>query len=369
MRTFATLLLCVGAAQGAEAGARARNVILFLGDAGGISTLNAASIHGYGKARALYIQSMPHIGLSDTSTASEWVSDSAAGMTAIVTGEKTHNGVLSQSSSAVRRKKDGAFLKTILEYAEERGLSTGIVTNRPVHDATPAACFAHVNYRKNTAEILSQFLNPRFGDGVDLLIGAGRREALAATAAIGLDWPAELAARGYDVGSSLEASAIGPRNVVLLESGKFALEPVLLKTIEVLSRNPNGYFLMVEWDMHTDKLPAGLDNAVEMDRAIRRAADEAGTEDTLILYSADHSFDLRLQAGKKGDPLLAAPEAGGNGSEEKTKAPLSVMGSHTGEEVLVAARGPGAERVRGYMANTDLFRVMLAAYGWPISRE
>jgi alkaline phosphatase len=40
--------------------------------------------------------------------------------------------------------------------------------------------------------------------------------------------------------------------------------------------------------------------------------------------------------------------------------------SHTGEEVLVAAQGPGAERVRGYMANTDLFSVMMRAYGWPM---
>ena len=41
---------------------------------------------------------------------------------------------------------------------------------------------------------------------------------------------------------------------------------------------------------------------------------------------------------------------------------------HTGEEVLVAAQGPGAERVRGYMANTDMFRVMMAAYGWPLPK-
>ena len=138
MRTLAILLLTVGSAFPADR--RAKNVILFLADAGGISTLHAASLHGYGDTRKLYIQSMPHIGLSDTSTASNWVSDSAAGMTAVVTGRKTHNGVLSQSDTAVRGKTDGAPLKTILEYAEEKGLSTGIITNRPYYDATPAAC-------------------------------------------------------------------------------------------------------------------------------------------------------------------------------------------------------------------------------------
>src|SRR3954467_6090240 len=92
---------------------RAKNIILFLGDAGGMSTLNAASIHGYREPRALYIQRMPHIGLSETSSTDSWVTDSAAGMTAIVTGRKTDNGVISQEPPS--GKEDGAPLKTILE--------------------------------------------------------------------------------------------------------------------------------------------------------------------------------------------------------------------------------------------------------------
>ena len=74
---------------------------------------------------------MPYVALVETSSASEWVTDSAAAMTAMVTGHKTHNGVLSQSDTAVRGVKDGEALKTILEHAEERGLSTGVVSNSP----------------------------------------------------------------------------------------------------------------------------------------------------------------------------------------------------------------------------------------------
>ena len=73
----------------------AKNVILFLADAAGIPTINAASRFGHDAPQRLFVQHMPFIGLSDTSTASEWVTDSAAGMTAIVTGVKTHNGVIS----------------------------------------------------------------------------------------------------------------------------------------------------------------------------------------------------------------------------------------------------------------------------------
>ena len=87
---------------------------------------------------AFAAQSLPVIkdlGLMDTSAADAWVTDSAAAMSAIVTGRKTKNGVLSQSAEAVKGVSDGRPLKTILEYAEEHGLSTGVVTNSPAVDA------------------------------------------------------------------------------------------------------------------------------------------------------------------------------------------------------------------------------------------
>ena len=104
--------------------------------AGGIPTLHAASLHGYGAPRKLFVQRMPHIALSDTSSGSHFVTDSAAGMTAIVTGRKINNNMVSQSTSGERGVRDGEPLKTILEYAEERGLSTGIITNDAATGAT-----------------------------------------------------------------------------------------------------------------------------------------------------------------------------------------------------------------------------------------
>src|ERR1700755_2592641 len=92
----AGLLLVAGAAVARAVPSRAHNVILFLADAAGIPTINAASRFGYDAPRRLFVQRMPFIGLSETSTASEWVSDSAAGMTAIVTGTRTNNGVIAQ---------------------------------------------------------------------------------------------------------------------------------------------------------------------------------------------------------------------------------------------------------------------------------
>lgn len=342
------ILILIGLPAVAER--KAKNVILLLADAGGTSTLHAASVHGHKATRKLFVQSMPHIGLSDTSTASQWVSDSAAGMSAIVTGVKTHNGVVSQDDKAVRGKVDGAPMKTILEYAEERGLSTGIITSQAFFDATPAACFSQVNDRRATAKILEQFLKPRFGDGVDVLIGAGRKQAIAATPDF-----LDRAKQKYAVVESPSA-VTDQKRVIAVIDGKFELAAVMQRTIDILSKNKKGYFLMVEWDAHTDNAKAGLDRVVEFDHAIRQTAQRPDSKDTLLLFTADHSFDLRMVSGRKGDDIVA------------TKGALKIDGSHSGEEVLVAAQGPGASRVRGYMDNTDLFGVMMSAFGWRSSK-
>jgi alkaline phosphatase len=342
--------------------ARARNVILFLGDAGGIPTLHAASIHAYQAPRRLFIHGMPHIALAETSSASRWVTDSAAGMTAICTGQKTHNGVIAQSEAAVRGVKDGAPLKTLLEHAEEHGLSTGVISNSSVLSATPAACYAHVNDRKKEADIFLHLVKPRFGDGVDVVIGAGRRNVLQAATQQGLVAADALRAAGLDLHGSLEAIPADARRAVVLFDGDFDLDAATERAIDVLSRNPKGFVLMVESDLHTEKVRQGLDRAVAVDQAIRRTA-ERMRNDTLILFTADHSYDLRTRAGEKGMPLLAPSVELEFGDDQDSVSLPNIRrdDDHTGEEVLVAAQGPGAERVRGFLSNTDLFHIMMAA--------
>ena len=363
MRKALLLLVCLCAPLPAQS--HATNVILLLGDAGGVATLNAASILGYGEPQQLFIQQMPNIALSDTSTAAEWVSDSAAGMTAVVTGVKTNNGVISQGPDAVRREKDGKTLKTILEYAEERGLSTGVVTNKTVTDATPAACYAHANDRKQYSRIFQQLLDPMFGDGVDVLIGPGRSSVEEALQADGLKMDDLIAKAGREQYKSVdEIPSDGEQAIAIFERGSdFSLPEAVDRAVEILSKNPKGYFLMVEGDMHTDDVGAGLKRTLELDD-IARSLNEKVSRDTLILYTADHSFDIRMHSGKRGLPVLLEGDIA-----SKDKAPyrgdaIRRDGTHTGEEVIVAAQGPGAQRVRGYMPNTQIFHIMMDAYGW-----
>jgi alkaline phosphatase len=346
---------------------RAKNVVLFIGDAGGIATLHAASVYKYNEAQQLFIQRMPHIALSDTSTSAQWVSDSAAGMSAIVTGQKTLNGVVSQTPPAVAGQ-DGEWLQTILEEAEERGLSTGIVTNMAITDATPAACYAHVNLRSKSREIVDQLLAPRFGDGVDALIGAPPALKGDVEGALAAEARMRLEGAGYTV---LPDLAVLPpkearRIAAFIPNGNFALQAAIDIVVPILKRNPRGYFLMVEWDMHTNQLKRGLDRVVELDAAVARTAATAG-RDTLILFTADHSYDLRMRGGNKGEPVLeeTTPDTAvvTNGAAARPPV-IRVDDGHTGEQVLAAAQGPGSEAVRGFIVNTDLYRIMRSAYGW-----
>ncbi len=339
----------------------AKNVIIFLGDAGGIPTLDAASIQAYGDPHKMFLFNMPHMGLSETSSADNWVTDSAAGMTAIVTGEKTDNGVLSESAAAVRGKDDGKPLKTLLEYAEERGLSTGLISNDSMIGATPAACFAHVNDRGMGARIISALLEPRFGDGVDVFIASGRRSVLKIAEGNGLDLSTALEKKGYKFADNMDALQSRPkRAIILLEDHEFDVLAAINSAVDILSENPKGFFLMVESDMHTDHVKHGLDRAAAFDRTIQ-ATVQRMRSNTLLLFTADHSFDLRL-AGKapKGQPLTMADAK----ADKTTPTSLTVFGHHSGEPVLVAADGPGSDKIHGLLTNTDLFQIVLDAYGW-----
>ena len=361
------LILTPALLHGASKPKRAKNVILLLADAAGIPTLNAASLLGYNAPLRLYIQNWPNIGLSDTTPAGRWVSDSAAGMTAIVTGSKTSNGVISQAPDGVRGKKDGTPLKTILEYAEEHGLSTGVLSNVTITDATPAACYAHNNDRGNWGVIFSELFSPRFGDGVDILFGPGRKRIWEQAQKAGLDLDSAAKSSNRPVYTSLADVDESSRRALAVVDGSFDLAEASRKALRMLSKNPKGFFLMIESDAHTDNIEAGLTRLVEFDKLIRELDAMVKREETLLLFTADHSFDLRVVGGGPDQPLLKGfAEFRAANPKGPVRIPsLRMDGSHTGEEVIVAAKGPGSERVRGFMPNTRIFDIMMQAYGWP----
>lgn len=353
-------------APSAPAPGKAKNVILFLADAGGVPIINAASLLGYGEPQKLRIQQWPHLGLSETSPVDQFVSDSANGMSSIMTGVKTRNGVISQGPDAARGRQDGKPTKTLLEYAEERGLLTGVITTQSIADATPAAAYAHSNDRKTWGTIFPQVFAPRFGDGVDVMFGAGRRKIGEQLVAAGTSFDKLGQTNRRPIYSALD-QVPGTNARPIVVGDRMDVHAATLKALDILERSPKGYFLVVEWDAHTDDPREGLQNVVDFDKLIAEVERRVDLKDTLLVFTADHSFGLQVDGGRRGEPLLegydawkAAPKTDGIVRLKN----VLVNDTHTGEEVAALATGAGAERVRGYFPNTYLFDVMMKAWGW-----
>lgn len=176
----------------------AKNVILFVGDGMGVSTVTAARIlEGQlkgktGEENALSFESLPYLGLAKTYNVDGQTPDSAGTMTAMITGVKTDVGVLSQAEGVKRGEcasTQGQNLVTALELAAMAGLSTGVVSTARITHATPAATYAHAPERNwesdvdlsaealanGCKDIASQLIDFNFGHGLNVVMGGGRR--------------------------------------------------------------------------------------------------------------------------------------------------------------------------------------------------
>jgi alkaline phosphatase len=267
---------------------------------------------------------------------------------------------MSMSADAERDVRDGEKYKTVMETAMERGLSTGVISNDGVAGAAVSAFYAHHNNRSKAGEIFQQALNPKFGKGPDVVIGAGRRQISEQTAKLGHDLAADIHAKGYayvDSMASLSRLDKGQdRLIALFDDGEFDFNQAVQEAVARLSRNPKGFLLVAHSDCHTGKTRTSLQRLVELDKAVA-ATTEAMKSSTLILFTADHSYDLRI----KGETLT---ETSKTSDHTKIGSAVSLEDEHTAEEVPLLAEGPGSERVHGFMSNTDVFHLMMTGFGW-----
>jgi alkaline phosphatase len=339
---------------------QATNVILFIGDGAGLSSLNAASIYGYGKPQALYIQGMPNLALADTSSAKEWVTDGAASASAWATGHKTRNGVVSMSADAERDVKNGEIYKTVMEYAMEQGLATGVISNDGVAGAAVSSFYAHINNRGKAGEIFQQALNPKFGNGLDVIIGTGRRQISDQTTKMGRDLNADIKARSYTYADSMASLAqldkSNDRLIVLTDDDQFDFNDAVHQAIVRLSRNPKGFFLVAHSNCATGKSRTSLQRIIDLDKAVSVIGGEL-KNNTLIIYTADHGYDLRI----KGETLTETSKAS---DHTKILTSVSLEDEHTAEEVPLLATGPGSDRVHGFTSNTAVFHLIMQNFGW-----
>lgn len=321
-----------------------KNIILIIGDGMGVAQMYSGMTANHGKLNLEYLK---YIGFSSTQPFDEYITDSAASGTAIATGVKTYNG-------AIGVNPDTAKIQTIIELAEENGLSTGIVTTCDITDATPASFIAHQKSRDMHDAIALDYLKT----DVDLVIGGGLRHF--ADRRDGQLLLPLLENKGYTVITDAAELGInkGSNIFALIDAGdlprakhrKNYLTQATKTALNRLEKNDKGFFLMIEgsqidWGGHENNTSFIVDEVLDLDRAIGTALEFATKKgETLILCTADHETGgMTLEAGN-----IATGEVRADYTSD----------DHTGVIVPVYSIGPGAEEFMGFYENTALFDKM-----------
>lgn len=323
------------------------NVIYMIGD--GMGLAQVAMLQIAEDYRPTAFERAEHIALITTRSANSRVTDSAAAGTALSSGAKTNNSCLGLDPSGER-------LVPMTECAQAQGMRTGLVVTSYLHHATPAAFYAHVPGRDDTADITCDMV----ASGIDLLMGGGRKALNDSLPEGGTRFDA-FRAKGYRVvleaaqidtlsGLPLVAAVAEKHLPAAAERGGY-LPQATRKALELLSAdNDKGFFLMVEGsqiDMfcHGNDAPRVLDEMRDFEQAVAAAMDFADAHPgTLVVVTADHETGgLTLPSGNA-DFML--PESGVE--------PRFSTGNHSACVVPVYLYGTGSDRIRGFMDNTDL---------------
>lgn len=450
-------------AHTAQAAGEAKNIIFFLGDGMGPSTVTASRIYRYGEDGSLNMDKLERTARIKTYSNDAQTTDSAPSMAAYMTGVKMNNEVVSMTPETLATNPgndvngnlgvnncapgNGSPVPTILELAKAKGKAVGSITTTELTHATPAATFSHICNRNAQYAIAAQSVpggagyNAALLDGVDVLMGGGRNHYTPYNASTnkkgrvdGRDLLAELSAKGYTVAATRAAMLAAPTDkkfiglysskshleyeldrVATPPLGEGATQPSLaemtVKAMDILSKNANGYFLMVEGGridhaLHGTNAKRALVDTIAFDDAIKAALDKARLTDptlanTLVVVTADHDHTLAFNGyGKRGSPILdinrnykdGTPSKDADGNTYTTlvfgNGPnrpnlrtnvdsatalsdnyLQETGvrlaseTHGGGDVKLFATGAGAKAFKGTLDNTKVFGLLKSAFG------
>jgi alkaline phosphatase len=399
-----------------------KNVILMVGDGQGYNTVAATALFRgeasiYESFQVQYgVSTFPANGSYNPKKA--WKSfdyvksgttDSAAAATAMASGVKTYNGAIGVDT-------ERHILSNLVEVASSEGKATGVVSSVPFSHATPAAMAAHNASRNNYEAIAKDML----ASGLDVIMGAGHPEFDNNGNAIngskdykyvgGQDtWEAlkNGQVNGWkliETKTAFEELANGgpaPANKVVgvaqvhntlqqrrSEDGTEApfgaplndhvpsLEVMTKGALNLLSRDPDGFFLMVEggavdWANHANQLGRMIEEEMDFNAAVAAVVGwveaNGGWEEALVIITADHETGYLWGPGsgppKSLKPLIDQGAGSLPGAE-------FYSGEHTNSLVPLYAKGAGAELFAGYadqidpkrgpyIDNTEVFPVML----------
>ena len=393
---------CVGDNTGPTQTATPKNIIFFLGDGMGMTTMTAARIYSVGEDGELTMDTLPETAFVKTFSNNAQVTDSAPSMSAYMTGYKMNNEVISMSTNTVAvapqadangnmlldncGSNNGTSVTTLAEIAKSKGLSAGVVTTTRITHATPAATYAHICHRDLENDIAAALVpggtgyNSALGPkGLDVILGGGSQFfqtfANGGKRSDGRDLIAEMQAKGYSYATTAtELNAINVASTSRLfglfksshmsydldraATSEPSIAEMTLKAMDVLAKNPKGYFLMVEGGridhaLHETTAKKALQDTVAFDYAIKAAIDKAKLSDpqlqnTLIVVTADHDHTLVLNGYAKRTGKTTATVPGvlglvlnyvsGAVSNDADGKPYTIIGFGNGENRVAGAR-------------------------------
>ncbi len=332
-------------------GKKIKNVILMIGDGMSLAHIQCAWTCNRGQ---LWLDNSPVIGLSITPTANRLVADSGSGGTAMAIGHTT-------VYHAVGVDKDGIPHPSLIDLAHDKGLSTGIAVTCRLWDATPCDFMAHNIDRDEEQLLVGQFpdspVDYVFGGGAQMFKPSGRDD--------NRDIFNELKSKGYNVINSYEEflNYDGGKawcvpfevDTPLPDERKDMLAQASLKELSMLSKNENGFFLMVEGSQlddygHFNDISLLMEETLDFDRTVGEIFKWAVQDgETLVVVTADHETG--------GLALLGGELATGTVEVKFT------TDDHSGVMVPVYAFGPLAEEFGGFMIQTEIFSKIKSLLG------
>ena len=324
-----------------------KNIILLVGDGMGLSQVSASQFYN---DKPTNFERFPVIGLSKTSSYSDVITDSAAGATAFASGIKTYNG-------AIGVTPDTLAIGTIVEQISIQGISTGLISTSSITHATPASFYAHVKSRSMQDEIAAFLVDSE----IDFFAGGGlnffnnRKDKK--------DLTKSLEENGFVLTTDNFPEIISDKKQAILlskgampkmEEGRGDFLPNATQlALEYLSKNEEGFFLMVEgsqidWGGHDMDADYLISELIDFDNTLGVALEFAKQNgETLVIVTADH---------ETGGFTLASDE---RGDYNNIKPTFSTDG-HSATMVPVFAYGLGSELFSGVYENTEIYHKMLS---------
>ena len=333
----------------------AGNVIILIGDGMGPEQIKAANYYQYGTPDGSVFESAPCTSTMTTHSADNAITDSAASGTAMSTGRKVNNNVVAQEIPG-----SGQDLKTIVEHFKEDGRNTGIVTTAYLTHATPASFAGHAATRSTTDTIAVSYLN---GSRPNLMFGGGGQGLSRSNLETAGYLVAETKTDMWDLDNqSTHVAAILGNDLMPYEYDGYGTLPHLSdmtsKTLQFLSKDPKGFFLMIEGALidlacHYNDIDRLIPEVVEFENTVRIVLDWLVQHpDTLVVATADH---------ETGGLQVVASNGLGN-------VPAVTWSSnwHTARRVDVFAWGKNAQHVVNVDDNTHIHDLLMLELTQPV---